>query len=85
MANNHRCVETMFVKRYPFRGSSSSAGKHSSPPPQTVNESYEIDHSVLRSPEQLKSIRIVMVSRITGRDVWPGICFTGESHLTKFP
>ncbi|KAJ0267329.1 Protein DYAD [Hirschfeldia incana] len=71
----------MFVKRYPFRGSSSAAGKYSSPPPPltTVNVShlrvgsyYEIDHSVLpplRSPQQLKSIRIVMVSQITGSDV----------------
>ncbi|XP_018454606.2 protein DYAD isoform X2 [Raphanus sativus] len=68
----------MFVKRYPLRGSS-SAGKYSSPPPpQTVNVGhlrvgsyYEIDHSVLplRSPEQLKSVRIVMVSKITGSHV----------------
>ncbi|CAH8385964.1 unnamed protein product [Eruca vesicaria subsp. sativa] len=69
----------MFVKRYPFRGST-SAGKHSSPP-QTVNVAavahlrvgsyYEIDHSVLpqRSTEQLKSTRIVMVSQITRTDV----------------
>ncbi|CAN7139503.1 unnamed protein product, partial [Brassica rapa subsp. narinosa] len=31
-------IETMFVKKYPFRGSSSSAGKHSSPPPQTMSD-----------------------------------------------
>ncbi|KAF8110432.1 hypothetical protein N665_0084s0040 [Sinapis alba] len=67
--------ETMLVKRYPFRGS--SGGKYSWP--HTVNAAahlrvgsyYEIDHSVLpqRSPEQLKSIRIVMVSKISGSDV----------------
>ncbi|KAF8114877.1 hypothetical protein N665_0032s0008 [Sinapis alba] len=56
------------------------AGKNSSAPPPPLNVAvahirvgsyYEIDSSVLplRSPEQLKSIRIVMVNKITGRHV----------------
>ncbi|ESQ43441.1 hypothetical protein EUTSA_v100157311mg, partial [Eutrema salsugineum] len=68
----------MFVKRNPIRGV--SAGKSSSPPPPPVNVAvahirvgsyYEIDSSILpqRSPEQLKSIRVVMVGKITASDV----------------
>ncbi|KAG2312451.1 hypothetical protein Bca4012_027003 [Brassica carinata] len=65
-------TEAMLVKRYPMRGV--SAG---SPPPPVavahirVGSYYEIDSSILplRSPEQLKSIRIVMVNEITGRHV----------------
>ncbi|KAG2280861.1 hypothetical protein Bca52824_052081 [Brassica carinata] len=71
----------MFVKRYPIRGA--SAGKNPSPPPPPLNVAvahirvgsyYEIDSSVLplrsSTPEQLKSIRIVMVvNKVTGRHV----------------
>ncbi|CAA7058049.1 unnamed protein product [Microthlaspi erraticum] len=67
----------MFVKRNPIR--EATAGKNS-PPPPCVNVAvayiragsyYEIDSSILpqRSPEQLKSIRVVMVGKITARDV----------------
>nr|ANC48865.1 SWITCH1 [Boechera holboellii] len=68
----------MFVKRNPIR--EISAGKNSSPSSSTVNVAvahirvgsyYEIDSSILpqRSPENLKSIRVVMVSKITASDV----------------
>ncbi|CAA7046936.1 unnamed protein product [Microthlaspi erraticum] len=67
----------MFVKRNPIR--EASAGKYSPPPPSVnvavahirVGSYYEIDSSILpqRSPEQLKSIRVVMVGKITVRDV----------------
>ncbi|WZY76076.1 hypothetical protein YC2023_022460 [Brassica napus] len=64
----------MFVKRYPIRGA--SAAKNPSPPPPShirVGSYYEIDSSVLplrsSTPEQLKSIRIVMVNKVTGRHV----------------
>ncbi|XP_013708231.2 protein DYAD [Brassica napus] len=67
-------IETMFVKRYPIRGA--SAAKNPSPPPPShirVGSYYEIDSSVLplrsSTPEQLKSIRIVMVNKVTGRHV----------------
>ncbi|XP_019087921.1 PREDICTED: protein DYAD [Camelina sativa] len=68
----------MFVKRNPIR--EATAGKNSSPSSPTLNVAiahirvgsyYEIDASILpqRSPENLKSIRVVMVSKITASDV----------------
>ncbi|KAL1222237.1 Protein DYAD [Cardamine amara subsp. amara] len=68
----------MFVKRNPIR--EATAGKNSSPSSSSLNVAvahlrlgsyYEIDSSILpqRSPEQLKSIRIVMVSKITASAV----------------
>ncbi|XP_010482465.2 PREDICTED: protein DYAD-like [Camelina sativa] len=69
---------TMFVKRNPIR--EATAGKNSLPSSPTLNVAiahirvgsyYEIDASILpqRSPENLKSIRVVMVSKITASDV----------------
>ncbi|CAN8302276.1 unnamed protein product [Cochlearia groenlandica] len=69
----------MYAKRNPIRDI--SAARNSPPPPPSsvnvavahvrVGSYYEIDSSILpqRSPEQLKSIRVVMVSKITASDV----------------
>ncbi|CAA0409066.1 unnamed protein product [Arabidopsis thaliana] len=82
----------MFVKRNPIR--ETTAGKISSPSSPTLNVAvahiragsyYEIDASILprRSPENLKSIRVVMVSKITASDVslrYPSM-FSLRSHF----
>ncbi|CAL9243095.1 unnamed protein product [Arabidopsis halleri] len=83
---------TMFVKRNPIR--ETTAGKNTPPSSPTLNVAvahirvgsyYEIDPSILpqRSPENLKSIKVVMVGKITASDVslrYPSM-FSLRSHF----
>ncbi|XP_006280145.2 protein DYAD [Capsella rubella] len=84
----------MFVKRNPIR--ETTAGNNTPPSSPSVNVAvahirvgsyYEIDSSILpqRSPENLKSIRVVMVSKITASDVslrYPSM-YSLRSHFDR--